>query len=397
MSTIQLLTLNVRGLNDKKKRQQVFHWLKQQDADIIALQETHLGKQSDEWKWTREWEGQSFWTVESSNCKGVALLINKKHRFDVSDVQKGQTGRSISLSVKFDDNDIRFVCVYAPNNDNERIAFFKSTLEEHFNAEHNVLLGDFNCTLRYHDRSNGGGSRKEKGRAELEGLMKRKQLFDVYSRRYPKSTEFTYFKPNSTVRSRIDFVMLDEMMDTWVQEVVTAAAVFSDHNAVKVKLTICEHEKGPGRWKMSKRVIESDLFNETFTEFWLEWSKRKGQFESKKMWWAETKDKIKDVTTWCACQIKKKERGDISRLEKLLLVESNRTVPSQGKIETLRSQLEQLNCVKSEGARIRAGVKWFEEGETSSAYVHNLEKRRMIQSGQVVKCQNERRCSSRRN
>lgn len=53
MSQVQVLTVNVRGLNDKKK-DRVFHWLRKENTDIIALQETHLGKTSDEWKWTRE-------------------------------------------------------------------------------------------------------------------------------------------------------------------------------------------------------------------------------------------------------------------------------------------------------------------------------------------------------
>jgi exonuclease III len=196
ISDLKILTLNVRGLNDKKKRQTVFYWLRKQDADIIALQETHLGRSNDEWKWSREWDGQSYWTVAAGNSKGVALLFNRKQKIEIQNVVKEQTGRLISLSVKIADKMIRLVCIYSPNNDNERVKYFKSKIENHMDPEqYNILLGDFNCTLKDEDRS-GNLNRKEVGRDELVSLMKRQQLYDVFCKRHPDSVEYTYFKPN---------------------------------------------------------------------------------------------------------------------------------------------------------------------------------------------------------
>ena len=39
---VDICSLNVRGLGSKLKREQVFHWLKEQSFDIYFLQETHL-------------------------------------------------------------------------------------------------------------------------------------------------------------------------------------------------------------------------------------------------------------------------------------------------------------------------------------------------------------------
>ncbi len=379
ISDLKILTLNVRGINDKKKRQTVFYWLRKQDADIIALQETHLGRTNDEWKWSREWDGQSYWTVAAGNSKGVALLFNRKQKFEIKNVVKEQTGRLISLSVKIADKMIRLVCIYSPNNDNERVKYFKSKIENHMDPEkYNILLGDFNCTLKDEDRS-GNLNRKEVGREELISLMKRQQLYDVFCKRHPDSVEYTYFKPNSSVRSRIDFILPSEIMDRWVQEVGTIPAVFSDHNVVYIRLRINEETKGQGRWKMSKKVIESELFRETFTHFWNEWTQSKDMYENNLIWWAETKDKIKEVTTWCASIIRKKEKGDTKRLEDTLLSENNKLHPNQEIIESCKAQLNELYAIKTDGARIRASIKWFEKGETSSAYFHNLEKHKVCQ------------------
>ena len=168
-------------------------------------------------------------------------------------------------------------------NENERVQFFKSKVEEHFSEEYNILMGDFNCTLNDTDRC-GGVQRKEVGRTDLEALMKRHELYDVYRKRHPEGNSFTYFKPNSTIRSRIDFIMLNEIMDVWVQDIRMLTAVFSDHNAVKVRLKIGDEARGAGRWKMSKNVITSKLFKETFTSYWKTWRDCKDEFRSKSAW-----------------------------------------------------------------------------------------------------------------
>ena len=39
---INCISLNVRGVRNKNKQLNIFNWLKNQKADIILLQETHL-------------------------------------------------------------------------------------------------------------------------------------------------------------------------------------------------------------------------------------------------------------------------------------------------------------------------------------------------------------------
>lgn len=88
---------------------------------------------------------------------------------------------------------------------------------------------------------------------------------------------------------------------------------------------------------------------------------------------------IKEITTLCASIIGNKEKCQIKNLEALLLEESNKRAPDQEKLSRCKTELEELYDIKTEGARIRASVKWFEKGETSSKYFHNLEKHRLSQ------------------
>ena len=116
---LNILSLNVRVINDKAKRQKVFHWLKQQNCDIYLLQETHLGIEKNIIKWYNEWGGKSFWTVNSTNSKGVSVLINPKCDYNVWNVSNSGDGRIISVEID-GTNRLNIVNLYAPNNKIER-------------------------------------------------------------------------------------------------------------------------------------------------------------------------------------------------------------------------------------------------------------------------------------
>ena len=121
------------------------------------------------------------------------------------------------------------------------------------NGQENIILGDFNCTMSNIDRSNHQANNIEYGRQELLKLIEKNGLVDVYRKRYPKKQVFTYFKPNSNVKSRIDMSFLSESLYPWVTDVGTVPATFSDHHAIHVKLNVCKEERGDGRWIMNKR------------------------------------------------------------------------------------------------------------------------------------------------
>ena len=73
--TFIMLTLNCKGINDHRKRKDVFDYLRQQKADIIFLQETHL-KFEDEHFIRSGWGFVCFLTGVETNKNGVATLFN---------------------------------------------------------------------------------------------------------------------------------------------------------------------------------------------------------------------------------------------------------------------------------------------------------------------------------
>ena len=54
MSLIRVVSQNIRGLRDSKKRKEVFHYFNIKKFDIIMLQETHSNVEVER-VWRAEW------------------------------------------------------------------------------------------------------------------------------------------------------------------------------------------------------------------------------------------------------------------------------------------------------------------------------------------------------
>ena len=74
-NSLSILSLNINGLKENKKRNNLFEKLSNKNIDTILLQDTHSTKQITE-KWQKEWPGKSFWNSgEITKSSGVAILI----------------------------------------------------------------------------------------------------------------------------------------------------------------------------------------------------------------------------------------------------------------------------------------------------------------------------------
>ena len=88
------LSLNVRGLRDLDKRKSIFTWVKNQEADIIFLQETYSTPDVvDNWKY--QWSGEMFYSHGSNHSKGVLVLIRDTLQFELKSVKNDTRGRFV--------------------------------------------------------------------------------------------------------------------------------------------------------------------------------------------------------------------------------------------------------------------------------------------------------------
>ena len=123
-AALKIVSLNVRGVSNLKKRPTIFTWCRRKNADVIFLQETHSNKATEN-QWQREWGRKMLFSHGSPNSCGTAILINNKANCIVLCTVPYPLGCIIISKVQVDDKVYVLVNIYAPNKDKDSIHFLK--------------------------------------------------------------------------------------------------------------------------------------------------------------------------------------------------------------------------------------------------------------------------------
>ena len=152
---MSICSLNCRELGHKTKREQVFHWLKEQHFSIYLLQETHLNSQLSD-KWESEWGCKSFFSGNANNSEGVSILFNKSFAYDIVNYTEIILSRLIAVDIKLEHKILKVIDIYGPNDGNIHL-FEKLHNYIHDNEENDFIIGgDFNTVLNTNiDKRNG--------------------------------------------------------------------------------------------------------------------------------------------------------------------------------------------------------------------------------------------------
>ena len=78
MSTLKILSLNCRGLNNTLKRRMLFKQFL--DFNICSLQETYV-TQNNVSVWKQDWSGELLYINGTSNSNGLIILVNKNFSY----------------------------------------------------------------------------------------------------------------------------------------------------------------------------------------------------------------------------------------------------------------------------------------------------------------------------
>ena len=118
-------TLNVRGLNNARKRRQAFRWLHERRFQVIFLQEVHSSRNLER-VWSAEWGGKVVYSHETKHSSGTLILFNLSLDVEVENYETDQKGGLIIFRAKIDEFRFIFINVYAPNDQKMQLEFFET-------------------------------------------------------------------------------------------------------------------------------------------------------------------------------------------------------------------------------------------------------------------------------
>ena len=128
-SDFKMLSLNVRGLSNFKKRRAIFAWCRKQNANIIFLQETHSTHDKEK-QWKAEWGAPLELAHGSSNARGVAILLRNGFNCKIKQKIVDSMGRYLGVEAEINDENYFLLNVYEPNNDNQAAKYYDHLLSK---------------------------------------------------------------------------------------------------------------------------------------------------------------------------------------------------------------------------------------------------------------------------
>ena len=376
-----LVSLNVRGLNNFKKRKSVFSWLEKKKYDMILLQETYSTLDSEK-VWKQEWKGPMLFSHGTSKSRGTLILIRNELDFKVVSLKTDNEGRYIILKCLIDDEPVSIVNIYAPNIENEQVKFLKS-LDEKLNecnitdGSDLIIGGDWNVTQDpFLDKSGGLMNTKEKSVEMIIELKAKYNLCDPWRIKNPDTKRYTWRQNKPLVQCRLDFWLLSESLYDLITSIDINPSIQSDHSSIVLKLENIERNpRGPSLWKFNASLLNDSNYKTLMKEKLKQWT-CEYNFEDKRVKWEILKYEIRKFTISYSKRINQARLKEEKDLEKKLITleKSLKEGDTLTEYTNTKQRLRELENEKINGMIVRSKVKWHEEGEKSTKYFLGLEK-----------------------
>ena len=258
---MEIITLNVRGLNNSVKRQSIFHWLESKQYDIICLQETFCTEDSKS-EISADWKGQSFHCISNSkHSKGVSILLSDKFEHSVNNYHICNDGRKILINIKHCGQTYSIACIYAPTEVSYRKDFLsksKRWILDHAENDNCLLIcGDFNCSINENDRK---VYNIDRSRPVFRDFIKYLDVYDSYRELNKTKIAYTYSNSACTIQSRLDYIFASNcIMSLAKKAYILNAPKVPDHKGVILKLRK-DVQHGPGYWKFNTKLLQDKTF-----------------------------------------------------------------------------------------------------------------------------------------
>ena len=382
ISALKIFSLNVRGLRNPRKRRILFHAIKKEKFDIICFQETYL-TENDRKTIEKEWSHSFHLSGGSKNSKGLLTLFNKT--IPVENITlKSSNDRCLISQISFNNTFVTFLNIYAPCVTKEKSDFLfriKNIANDYVSNDlgYYILAGDFNSVSNNKLDIISGDVHNSKTVDDFNSFINDLLLIDIWREFNPKRKEFSWSRSNPFIARRIDYIFVSEGLLPFCKDPYIKHYGFSDHKATTLNVDFSSFQRGPSFYKFNKCMLNNVNFVNDVTN---EIERIKSFDMEPHLCWEYIKFSIKDIAITHGKSLaynRKVEKNNL--ISKLTELERHITIfPSDEdalKAYNLAKNKFELNLIlETEGARIRSGQKWAQDGEKCSKYFLNLEKQR---------------------
>ena len=250
---LSCMALNVRGLNNERKRRQVFRWLHRRKFQIIFLQEVYSLRDIEK-IWSAEWGGKVVFCHGTKHSCGTIVLF---HSWCGTCWGRQEGQRNCSVCFTFIKTQVKF--------------FESLKLRIRKFADENIIIGgNLNCCLTRKDKKRGRPTEQKKQLIDsILSLTNSINLVDLWRKFHPNESLFTWHHQSSAIQCRVDCWLVSKHLLLHVKECNIIPVSFSEHSAVSFNIQSDDFiKRGPGFFQFNKSIPWWSVFRQGF-----EWKK----------------------------------------------------------------------------------------------------------------------------
>lgn len=327
MSSLKFVTWNVKGI--KNKCRAVLSHLRELDADVCLLQETHLSDASLEGIHLLE-EFNIFPAHYNTRKRGVMILIKKNIPFVHNTTIKDPEGRFVIINIFINGQPVTIGNIYGPNEDDP--SFFYKLFSSLDKIPHCpiILGGDFNKVIdKSIDRTINSGTMR--ATEALKMCMSEFGLCDIWRFKHPTAREYS-FRSSARIQSqsRLDFFLTSNSIISNITDTHIYPIQISDHAPVSLTWNSEDQHQPNTGWQFNKSLLEDPEFDSYIKRVWPSFLEINDSPKSSALW-EMGKAVLREEIIYFSDQKKKKENEQETILQQNTeeLVNSNSSNPSE--------------------------------------------------------------------
>jgi exonuclease III len=380
---LDLMSLNVRGMQTQKKRKSFFVWLDKFKKQILLLQDTH-STVFDENDYKNFWGHSIFFSHGSSNSRGVVTIIpktiNSINKLYYCDLE----GRLLIVELIMNETIYYIVNVYAPSAsiESDKINFLTKLKNELYPLKNNNIIigGDWNIVLDPNMDKKGGNQKESypKYREALSDFLEEFDLSDCWKLHHPNKKQYTWRQTKPRVFCRLDMWFISTNLLNLISKCSIDLGHTSDHSSIKLSFRLSDFKRGKGIWKFNNSLIHDKNYIKVVKNLLIEERTSFDNFENKGFGWDYLKMRIRSDTMQFSGTKNKLQKIEIANLEtRLLNLETlfgNDPIDIyETEINIIKTELDQFNQEKLMASIFRSKCNWAEDGERNSKFFLSLE------------------------
>lgn len=390
---LSIVSMNVRGLGDAKKRRDVFNWLRKQDCSIICLQDTHTVDRLER-IWETEWGYKAMFCSFRGDSRGTAILFCNNFEFRLHKVKKDPGGNYIALDMEALNMRFTLINIYGPNRDSPDFYREISETTLDFGNSSVIMCGDWNLVQNYELDCYGYLHRNNpQARQQVLNIKQDFELLDPWRQNNEDKRSYTWRSSIGGIKqARLDFFLISADFYSQLLKSAIKPGYRTDHSVCFLKLGHKKQARGRGFWKLNTSLLRDTeyvrLVKEGITATLQQYAIPGENIDDKavkltiddQLFWEMLKIEIRGITIPYSSR-KKAKNEEEEKLLNIQIANQEREIdqnPSEQlnkELGELKEKLEKLREPKIRAIMLRSKVRWVEHGEKPTKYFCSLEKR----------------------